>query len=93
MLIARTDAPAVRGLGAAIDRAHAALDACAHITFVEAPPDMAAVEAIASRMPGHKMFKLATGGRSPALSFAALVERGFGLVVVPGLALMPRSAA
>lgn len=35
------------------------------------------------------MFNLATGGRSPSLSFDELAERGFDLVVVPGLALIP----
>lgn len=89
LVIARTDALAVEGLDAAVDRSLRALDAGADITFVEAPTTMLDVEAIADRVPGAKMFSLATGGRSPSVHLDVLNDLGFGLVVIPGLSLMP----
>ncbi|WP_280194348.1 isocitrate lyase/PEP mutase family protein [Nocardia farcinica] len=89
LLIARTDSLSSDSADEAIARCHLARDAGADITFVEAPPSIEIIDRIANEVPGHKMFNLATGGRSPALSFAELAERGFDLVVVPGLTLMP----
>ena len=48
-IIARTDARAVHGIDAAIDRAHAFVEAGADVIFVEAPVDMAEIARIAAR--------------------------------------------
>jgi 2-methylisocitrate lyase-like PEP mutase family enzyme len=92
-LVARTDALAIEGVAGAIARARAAADVGADVAFVEAPTSVAELELIAARVPGHKMFSLATGGRSPSLPFAHLHGLGFDLVIVPGLTLMPALAA
>lgn len=88
-LIARTDALAVHGIEAAIERANASLEAGANVTFVEAPQTIDHLDRIARDVPGPKMFNVATGGRSPSLSFDELAERGFNIVIIAGLSLMP----
>ena len=50
--IARTDAIAVEGFDAAIDRAAAYLEAGADMIFVEAPTSEAEIAEIAKRLPG-----------------------------------------
>jgi 2-methylisocitrate lyase-like PEP mutase family enzyme len=87
VLIARTDAIAVHGIDDAIERARAALDAGADVAFVEAPTSMEQIEAIATAVPGHKLFNLATGGRSPSVPVDELAALGFNLVIVPTVAL------
>ncbi|RKS73154.1 2-methylisocitrate lyase-like PEP mutase family enzyme [Actinomadura pelletieri DSM 43383] len=87
LLIARTDALAVEGLDSAVDRANRCLDAGADVTFVEAPRTLADLDAIAERVPGPKLYNLATGGRSPSLTVRELGERGFDLVVLPAVAM------
>lgn len=87
MIIARTDAIAVEGFDAAIDRGNRALAAGADMVFVEAPTSMEQVEAIADRIEGPKMFNLLAGGVSPTLTFDELTELGFDLVIVPPVAV------
>ena len=48
MIIARTDARAVEGLDAAIERARAYREAGADVLFIEAPQSMAEIETIAA---------------------------------------------
>lgn len=88
LLIGRTDAIAVEGLDAAIDRANAALAAGADIAFVEAPRTRAEIEAVAERVEGPKLFNLVAGGQSPEISFAQLEQLGFCLAILPPLALV-----
>src|SRR5205085_11505440 len=52
VLIARTDALAVEGLDAAVERAHAYHAAGADVIFVEAPTTEAEIETIAGRVTG-----------------------------------------
>ncbi len=89
MLIARTDALAVLGINEAIARCQMALDCGVDVTFVEAPPTIAAIEEVAARVPGHKMFNIAAGGQTPAVDMGDLAALGYNLIVLPGLALMP----
>lgn len=93
LLIARTDALAVHGVDAAIDRAKRALDAGADMAFVEAPSSLSEVEAIAEAVPGPKVYNLVTGGRSPALRVAELGQLGYQLVITPVVALYPTVSA
>lgn len=98
VIVARTDALAVHGIDEALERGRRAFDAGAEIVFVEAPTTMAEVERIGEELPGHKMYNLAAGGQSPALSVAELTELGYSAVVCPTVALYPvvhalRSAA
>jgi 2-methylisocitrate lyase-like PEP mutase family enzyme len=87
-VIARTDALAVNGLDDAIERAIAAREAGADITFVEAMRSMDELAVVAERVPGFKMYAL-SGGHSPSPSFTELAALGYRLLVIPGAALVP----
>ena len=83
ILIARTDAIAVEGLSAAIDRASVYLDAGADMLFVEAPTSEAESEAIAKRLPGWKLINMFEGGKTPLMPVSRLETLGYHLVIVP----------
>ncbi|WP_020106560.1 oxaloacetate decarboxylase [Nocardia sp. 348MFTsu5.1] len=89
LIIARTDAAAVDGIGAAIDRAQRYADAGADLLFVEAPNNIDEVQEIATRLAGHRLvFNWVEGGRTPPLSREQLAELGFALVLFPIGALL-----
>lgn len=86
LLIARTDAIAVEGFAAALDRAEAYADAGADMLFIEAPPTREQMKDIAARF-GAKvpvMANMVEGGKTPILSAAELQALGFRLVIFPG---------
>jgi 2-methylisocitrate lyase-like PEP mutase family enzyme len=83
VLIARTDALAVEGLDAAIDRAHAYAAAGADVVFVEAPESLAQIEAIAARLPYPKLINMFQGGKTPLVPLARLGEMGYRIVIIP----------
>jgi 2-methylisocitrate lyase-like PEP mutase family enzyme len=89
LLIARTDALRLHGPAEAIERGRAAVDAGAHVVFVEAPRSIEEVRHVAASVPGPKLYNLATGGLSPAVPLEELGALGFDLVIEPGAALMP----
>ena len=86
LIIARTDARAVEGLNAALDRAHAMLEAGADILFVEAPVDRGEIEAI-SRLPAPRLANIVFGGKTPMLTRDELAGMGFSLVLYANAAL------
>jgi 2,3-dimethylmalate lyase len=85
LVIARTDAVAVDGIDAAVDRARAFADAGADLLFVEAPTSEADIEQVASRLAGvgPLVFNWAEGGKTPPLSLERMGELGFSLVLYP----------
>jgi 2-methylisocitrate lyase-like PEP mutase family enzyme len=83
VLIARTDALAVEGFSAAIDRASAYLEAGANMAFVEAPTSEAEIAEIAKRLPGWKLINMFEGGKTPLLAAERLQALGFNLVIIP----------
>jgi 2-methylisocitrate lyase-like PEP mutase family enzyme len=83
VLIARTDAIAVEGFAAAIDRASAYIEAGADMIFVEAPTSEAEIAEIARSLPGWKLINMFAGGKTPLLPVARLEELGFHLVIIP----------
>jgi carboxyvinyl-carboxyphosphonate phosphorylmutase len=84
VLIARTDARAVEGLEAALDRARRYREAGADVLFVEAPQSEAEVEAVASAFPDVPLlFNWAEGGRTPPMEYQRLRRLGFKLVIFP----------
>jgi len=85
LLIARTDAAAVEGLGAALERARRYAAAGADALFVEAPTSEADIARVADELRGLAplVFNWAEGGRTPALSLARIAELGFALVIFP----------
>jgi 2-methylisocitrate lyase-like PEP mutase family enzyme len=86
LLVARTDAIAVEGFSAAIDRAGAYIDAGADILFVEAPRDRDELQKIVSTFQGRipLLANMVEGGATPVSSASALEAMGFDLVIFPG---------
>lgn len=83
MLIARTDAIAVEGFDAAIDRANAYGEAGADMIFVEAPVSFDQIEQVAARVRFPKLINMFSGGKTPLVPQARLRELGYGLVIIP----------
>lgn len=83
VLVARTDALAVEGLDAAIERAHAYAAAGADVIFVEAPVSLEQIEAIARRVPQPKLINMFQGGKTPLVPVARLRELGYQIVIIP----------
>jgi 2-methylisocitrate lyase-like PEP mutase family enzyme len=83
LLIARTDALAVEGLDAAIERAQAYEAAGADVIFVEAPTTDAEIEAIARRVHAPKLINMFQGGKTPLVPLARLRELGYRIVIIP----------
>ena len=86
LVIARTDAIAVEGFEAALDRADAYVEAGADVIFVEAPRSLdemrGIVDRFASRLP--LMANMVEGGKTPLLDVSGLNELGFKLAIFPG---------
>jgi 2-methylisocitrate lyase-like PEP mutase family enzyme len=84
VLIARTDARAVDGLRAALDRALRYRDAGADVLFVEALENEEEVETTATELGGFPMlFNWVEGGKTPAIGYDRLRELGFRLIIFP----------
>jgi 2-methylisocitrate lyase-like PEP mutase family enzyme len=83
VLIARTDALAIEGLGGAIARAHAYAEAGADVIFVEAPTTVAEIEEIARRIPQPKLINMFEGGKTPLVPLARLQTLGYRIVIIP----------
>jgi 2-methylisocitrate lyase-like PEP mutase family enzyme len=86
LIIARTDAEAVEGLSAAIDRAQAYAQAGADILFVEAPQSVEQLAEVATRLKDIRplMVNMVDGGDTPPVTHEKLQEMGFRLVIFPG---------
>jgi len=86
LILARTDAVAVEGLDAALDRAEAYLECGVDALFVEAlrtPEQMDhACARFASRIP--LLANMVEGGQTPIESADELTRRGFKIVIFPG---------
>ena len=87
LIIARTDAIAVEGFDAAIDRAQAYADAGADVLFVEAPEDRHQVEAIPKRIPARPHL-ISLAPRTPSLSVSELENLGYRIAIYPGICLV-----
>ncbi len=87
LIMARTDARAVEGLDAALDRAKAYIDAGADITFVEAPRSADELHRIATELPVPQIANMVFGGATPLLPRTTLADMGFGMVLYANAAL------
>jgi 2-methylisocitrate lyase-like PEP mutase family enzyme len=87
LIIARTDARAVEGLGRAIERAQAYAEAGADVTFVEAPATIEEMRTIPTSILAPQVANMVVGGRTPLLPASALREMGFSLVLYANAAL------
>jgi 2-methylisocitrate lyase-like PEP mutase family enzyme len=83
VVIARTDAIAVEGFAAAIDRASAYREAGADMIFVEAPTSEAEIAEIGKSVSGWKLINMFEGGKTPLLPASRLETLGYHLVIIP----------
>ncbi|WP_043832079.1 isocitrate lyase/PEP mutase family protein [Muricoccus aerilatus] len=86
LVIARTDAVAVEGFEAALERAARYAEAGADVLFVEAPRDRAQMEGIVAALGGTcpLMANMVEGGDTPISTGEELGRMGFRLVIFPG---------
>jgi len=86
LILARTDAVAVEGLDAALDRAEAYLEAGVDALFIEALRSPAQMDAACQRF-AHRVPLLANmveGGKTPVQDADALQAHGFRIAIFPG---------
>ncbi|MCK0100705.1 isocitrate lyase/phosphoenolpyruvate mutase family protein [Pseudohalocynthiibacter sp. F2068] len=81
LIIARTDARAIHGLEAALDRAEAFIEAGADMTFVEAPTSVEEMQAITARLSVPQVANMVVGGKTPLTAQADLVRLRFSMVL------------
>lgn len=86
LLVARTDAIAVEGFQAALDRAEAYAEAGADVLFIEAPQSMDELATIGARFRGKipLLANMIEGGKTPLTDASALETLGYSIVIFPG---------
>lgn len=87
MIVARTDARAIDGFEAAVDRARAFIEAGADVTFVEAPVSEDELARIPAALPVPQVANIVHGGNTPALGRDKLRAMGFSMVLYANAAL------
>ena len=94
VIIARTDARAVEGLAAAIERGRLYRAAGADVLFIEAVVSEAEAEEVASAFPDVPLlFNWAEGGKTPPIGLDRLTEIGYQIVIFPIGTLLAATAA
>lgn len=88
MIIARTDALAVEGIDAALERGKAYEEAGADMIFVESPLTMEHLRAIPKAFRVPTLFNMASSGKTPFLHTDELAELGFKLAIYPNFAIL-----
>ena len=86
LIMARTDAIAVEGFKAALDRAERYVEAGADVLFVEAPETEEQMRDLNARFAGRVplLANMVEGGRTPFLAADALEALGYSVVIFPG---------
>ncbi|AWI74013.1 carboxyvinyl-carboxyphosphonate phosphorylmutase [Parazoarcus communis] len=87
LIMARTDAAAVHGFEAAVERAQKFADAGADILFVEAVTTAEEIRALPQRLATPQLMNMVIGGKTPIFSATELGELGFGIVLYANAAL------
>lgn len=82
-IVARTDARAVEGIDAAIERSRAFKEAGADVIFPEAPRDRDEMREYNQKIPGPTMANMVEYGKTPLCSADELEEIGYDLVIFP----------
>jgi 2-methylisocitrate lyase-like PEP mutase family enzyme len=83
VIIARSDARAVEGLQASIDRVNAYLEAGADVGFVEAPQSAEELAAAARQLTKPALVNIFEGGKTPPLPARELEVMGFRIGIYP----------
>ncbi len=87
LVMARTDACAVHGFEAAIERAQAFAEAGADILFVEAVTTAEEIRALPQRLKPPQLMNMVIGGKTPIFSTDELGAMGYGIVLYANAAL------
>ncbi|WP_175545095.1 oxaloacetate decarboxylase [Variovorax sp. OV329] len=87
MIMARTDAAAVHGFEAAIERAQKFAEAGADILFVEAVTTEDEIRALPKRLAKPQLMNMVIGGKTPIFSADELGGMGYGIVLYANAAL------
>lgn len=87
VVVARTDAIAVEGLDAAVDRAQAYAELGADLVFVEAPRSREELATLPSRIGAPLVANMVEGGVTPLLGAAELADLGYRVVLYANTAL------
>jgi len=83
IIIARSDARAIEGLQASIDRVNAYLEAGADVGFVEAPQDVEELRIVGRQVRGPALVNVFEGGKTPMVPANELEAMGFRLGIYP----------
>ncbi len=86
LIMARTDAIAVEGFEAALDRAERYLEAGADVLFIEAPESMQQMQTLTERFAGRAplLANMVEGGRTPVSDIKLVQELGYSIAIFPG---------
>ena len=86
LVMARTDAIAVEGFEAAMERAERYLEAGEDVLFIEAPRSEQEMKAITERFAARVplLANMVEGGKTPVLDAASLEALGYRLAIFPG---------
>ena len=87
LVMARTDAAAVHGFDAAVERAQQYAEAGADILFVEAVTSADQVRALPQRLETPQLMNLVIGGKTPIVGADELGRLGYGFVLYANAAL------
>ena len=87
LIMARTDAAAVHGFEAAVERAQLFSEAGADILFVEAVTQADEVRALPRRLGKPQLMNMVIGGKTPTFGAEELGALGYGLVLYANAAL------
>lgn len=87
LIMARTDAAAVHGFEAAVERAALFAEAGADILFVEAVTKAEEIRALPQRLATPQLMNMVIGGKTPIFNATELGELGYGLVLYANAAL------
>lgn len=91
VVIARTDARAVEGFAAALDRCKAYEQAGADVIFLEAPESEAELAAVSQAIRAPLFANMVEGGKTPILPAARLEALGYRIAIYP-VSLLTASA-
>jgi len=87
MIMARTDAAAVHGFEAAVERAQRFAEAGANILFVEAVTTAEEIRALPRRLGPPQLMNMVIGGKTPIFGAEELGQLGYGIVLYANAAL------
>ena len=87
IIMARTDAAAIHGFDAAVERAQQYAEAGADLLFVEAVTSAEHIADLPQRLKTPQLMNMVIGGKTPITSTEELAKMGYGIVLYANAAL------